>query len=143
MAPALAQLRAIMVAAVSAGTRASPASNRNPDRLRRLLYLGGDFYQADDACLEDSMGCALPGEGTDWGNRGRSCPSRLYLEFYRHTISRVALCIMHMDDDFGRFTAKDCRRSHEAKEIPRWYSRTDTWRGTGGTTHQQDDGEKQ
>lgn len=128
---------------LSAVTRGSPESDPNLSHLHRLLYLGGDSHYTGEACLEDSVGCALPGEETRWGQGGLSCPSRLYLEFYRHPINRIALCIIYTDDNFGCFALKDGRRCDEGKEIPRWYGRADTWWGTGCTTHQQDDGENQ
>jgi hypothetical protein len=74
--------------------------------MSRLLYLSGDSYSTDEACLEDSTSSALLGEDTGWSKRGLSAPARLYVKFYRHSINRIALCIMHTDDDFGCFIAK-------------------------------------
>jgi hypothetical protein len=107
-----------------------------------VLYLGGDSHRTDDVCSEDSAGCTLVGDGTGWGNGSLSGPFRIYLECYRHTINRIALCIMHTDDDFGCFSVKGCRRCDEGEEIPRWYGGADTRWSTGRTTHQQDDREE-
>jgi hypothetical protein len=93
-------------AVLSAVTRGAPYTDRNPGCLSRLLYLSGDSHSTDEACLEDSTGSALLGEDTGWSKRGLSGPSRLYVEFYCHSINRIALCIMHTDDDFGCFIAK-------------------------------------